>query len=165
MQLIQEEIKKDPFQMHGEWGAIGDRKGEVMFLTHNPKESVTLRPDQDDNYVFHSHPPFGQPFDSSASEQDHLAAAHTYLEHNNRTNEYLTNGRDVLHIPPASMELVQLHPDPKREETLGKFPEAFRLPKPEQPPYPFQNHEAPAAFKENWQPPEGWQPPEDYPRG
>jgi hypothetical protein len=78
--------------------------------------------------------------------------------------EYVTNGKDVLHIPPTNMGLVRLHPDPKMEETLGKFPVAFTVPKPQEPPYPFANHEAPAAFRKDWEPPAGWAPPEDYPR-
>ena len=86
------------------------------------------------------------------------------MDFNNRMTEYLTNGKDVLHIHPASLELVKLLPDPRVEKILGKFPEAFRLPTPQQPPHPFSNHEAPAAFKKDWAPPAGWRPPEDYPR-
>jgi hypothetical protein len=82
----------------------------------------------------------------------------------NKANEYVTNGKDVMHIHPASMELVKLIPLPRVEERMGKFPEAFRLPEPQQPSRPFANHEAPAAVRKDWQPPAGWNPPADYPR-
>jgi hypothetical protein len=165
MRLIQEDVRKKPFHMHGEAGVIGDRNGDVVHFDHSPKESIVLTLMQGDKYALHSHPPFGRPFDSSASETDHKVAAETYLEYGNKTREYFTNGKDVMHILPASMGMVRLHPDPKLEETLGEFPVAFKLPDPRQPPYPFANHEAPAAFKKDWAPPAGWTPPEDYPRG
>ena len=78
-------------------------------------------------------------------------AAHMYRLHDNKMGAYVTNGKDVLHIQPDSLELVKLIPDPKVERKLGKFPEAFKLPTPQRPPYPFPNHEAPAAFR-NWDP-------------
>ena len=60
---------------------------------------------------------------------------------------YVTNGKDVMHIPPDSTKLVKLLPDPKWEKRYGKFPVAFELPAPQKPSYPFSNHEAPATFK------------------
>jgi hypothetical protein len=78
--------------------------------------------------------------------------------------EYVTNGKDILHIPADSLGLVKLHPNPDMEKTLGEIPVAFRVPIPQQAPYPFENHEAPATAKKDWQPPAGWTPPEDYPR-
>jgi hypothetical protein len=164
MQLFKEGVDKKPLLMHGEWGAIGDRQGEVVHLDHNPAESITMFPRTGDAYALHSHPPFGQPFDFSASEQDHRIAAQSYLYRENKAKEYLTNGKDVLLIQPDSLELILLHPDPDLEKTLGEFPVAFTLPVPRQPPYPHQNHEAPATFKGGWMPPAGWKPPEDYPR-
>lgn len=164
MQLIKEDVENKPFHMHGEMSIVADRKGNVMAFTYNPKDSVSVGARPGDKYVIHSHPPFGKPYDSSASEADHRAAAETYLDFNNKMKEYLTNGKDVLHIQPNSLELVKSHPDPKLEKKLGKLPEAFRLPDPQQPPYPFSNHEATVAFKNDWAPPAGWKPPEDYPR-
>jgi hypothetical protein len=165
MHLIQEDVEKKPFHIHGESGAVGDLSGRIRQFNHNPKDTVSLTILPGDKYTMHSHPPFSEPFSSSASETDHKGAAEEYLDFNNKMSNYLTNGKDVLEIPSDSMQLIKLNPDPKMEETLGKFPEAFRVPDPQQPPYPFQNHEAPAAFKENWEPPAGWKPPEDYPRG
>jgi hypothetical protein len=164
MRLIREDVEKRPFHMHGESGAVGDRSGKVTQFKHNPEGSVALSVREGDKYALHNHRPFGEPFTSSASIPDHRGAAETYLAFGNKMKEYLTNGKDVLHIHPASMELVLLHPDPKSEETLGKFPVAFTVPKPQDPPYPFANHEAPAASKGNWAPPAGWTPPMDYPR-
>jgi hypothetical protein len=51
-----------------------------------------------------------------------------------------------MHIRPDSTELVRLLPNPNPEAELGEFPVAFTLPEPQQPPRPFSNHEAPAAF-------------------
>jgi hypothetical protein len=160
MYRFQEDVLRNSFHMHGELGAVGDKHGKLVYFTHSPKDSVTFAIEPGDKYVIHSHPPLGKPFDFSASEQDHLVASQTYLDFNNKTKEYLTNGRDVIRILPGSMELIRLHPDPE----LGKFPVAFTLPVPRQPPYPLQNHEAPATFNGGWLPPAGWAPPEDYPR-
>jgi hypothetical protein len=164
MQLIQENVARNPFHIHGESGVVGDKHGENLRFTHNPKDEVTLPVQKGDQYAMHSHPPFQDPLASSASEADHRVAAASYLEFN-RLKEYVTNGKDVMHIPSDNLQLIHLHPDPKMEETLGKFPVAFTVPTPRQPAYPFHNHEAPAAFKKDWQPPAGWTPPEDYPRG
>jgi hypothetical protein len=164
MQFIREDVEKKPFHRHGESGAVGDRSGQVRLFKHEPGEAVNLATKKGDKYALHSHPPFAKPFDFSASEPDHRVAAETYLEHDNKLNEYLTNGKDVLHILPDSLELVRLHPDPKLEKKLGEFPVAFTLPSPRQPPRPFANHEAPAAFRKDWRPPAGWKPPEDYPK-
>lgn len=76
-----------------------------------------------------------------------MAAANLYLLHNNKMESYVTNGKDVLRISPTSLELTKLIPDPIWEERLGKFPVAYQVPDPQQPPYPFSNHEAPAAFR------------------
>jgi hypothetical protein len=165
MQLIKEDVEKKPFHIHGESGVVGDTQGKVVEFLHEPKSSVSVSSDAGDKYVLHNHRPFAEPFSSSASEPDHQAAAESYLEFGNKAKEYLTNGKDVLQIHPASMELIRLHPDPELEETLGKFPEAFKVPPPRDPPKPFANHEAPATFKDNWRPPAGWAPPENYPRG
>jgi hypothetical protein len=164
MRLMQEDIAKKPFHMHGESGAVGGRNGNITQYKFEPRDAVSLGTRKGDKYAIHSHPPFGTPFDFSASEADHRVAAETYPEYGNQMNEYLTNGKDVLHIQPDSLELVQLHPDPKSEKKLGKFPVAFTLPDPQHPPRPFANHEAPAAFRGDWAPPAGWEPPEDYPK-
>ena len=164
MRSIREDVAEKPFHRHGESGVTGNRNGEVVKFTHNPHGSVQLTTDGGDKYLLHNHRPFGEPFTSSASEADHKKAARSYRIPNTKTKSYVTNGKDILHIQPDSMELVKLLPDPKVEEALGKFHEAFRLPAPQQPPHPFSNHEAPAAFKEGWAPPLGWKPPEDYPR-
>jgi hypothetical protein len=164
MRLIREDAENKPFHMHGEWGVVGDRSGAIVEFTHNPMGSVDLSSAQGDKYFLHSHPPFGQPFDSSPSETDHRVAAKLYMEFDNKAKEYLTDGKAVLHFPPANMELIRLHPDPKAENAIGKFPVAFTLPDPRLPARPFANHESPAAFPGNWQPPAGWKPPEDYPK-
>jgi hypothetical protein len=164
MQRIHEDVEKKPFHMHGESGAVGNQDGEIVFFGHNPCGSVGFPVNEGEKYALHNHPPFTEPFTSSASERDHRGAAETYSRFNNEMKEYLTNGKEVLHISPNSMELIKLHPDPSLEETLGKFPVAFALPKPQDPPYPFANHEAPAAFGKDWAPPAGWSPPADYPR-
>jgi hypothetical protein len=165
MQLLKEDMEERPFRIHGESGAVGNRDGEVREFRHSPKDAVALTNRKGDKYALHSHPPFSEPFTSSASEGDHKAAAATYLGFNNEMKEYVTNGKDVLHIPATNLGLIKLHPDPKVEETLGKFPVAFTVPEPQTPPRPFANHEAPAAFKKDWEPPAGWTPPQDYPRG
>jgi hypothetical protein len=164
MQRIREDVEQRPFHMHGESGAVGDKHGEIVYFHHNPRGSVDILIHEGDKYALHNHPPFLGPFSSSASEPDHQWAVETYLDFNNKAKEYLTNGKDVLHIPPDSMGLVRLHPDPETEKAMGKFPVAFALPKAQDPPHPFANHEAPAAFKKDWEPPAGWKPPADYPR-
>lgn len=164
MRHIQRDVVRKPFHMHGESCVTGDRNGKVVQFMHNAGDSVISSIRKGDKYTVHNHPPFVEPLTSSASEQDHKTAAESYLYLNNQMKEYFTNGVDVLHIQPASLELVKLLPDPKVEAVIGKFPVAFRLPTPQQPPHPFSNHEAPAAFKKDWAPPAGWKPPEDYPR-
>lgn len=163
MLRIQDEVKQNPFRIHGEFGAVGFQNGDIAWFGHNPKGTVALNLKAGGKYNLHSHPPFAEPFTSSASETDHLVAARSYLEYD-KMNTYVTNGKDVLQIQPDSMKLVKLIPDPKFEEKLGKFPVAFRLPEPQQPPRHFSSHEAPAAFRGGWQPPAGWTPPQDYPR-
>jgi hypothetical protein len=165
MKLIQEDVERKPFHIHGESGAVGDKNGEIQEFTHNPKGSVTLTIQEGNRYAMHSHPPYMGPFTSSASDADHKVAAMLYSAFDNKMSSYVTNGKDVLQIPSDSLQLIKLHPDPEAEKTLGKFPEAFRVPDPQTPPRPFANHEAPAAFKKDWEPPAGWTPPQDYPRG
>jgi hypothetical protein len=164
MQLIKEDVEKKPFHIHGESGAVGDRDGEILRFKHDPKASVSLTIHEGEKYIMHSHPPYGEPFTSSASEPDHKGAAEEYLAFNNKMKNYVTNGKDVMQIPADTLQLIQLHPDPDLEEVFGEFPVAFTVPDPRLPPRPFANHEAPAAFKGNWQPPAGWAPPQDYPR-
>jgi hypothetical protein len=162
MQAIQKDVEENPFHMHGESGVSGNRAGKVTWFGHSPERSISMELTPGDAYALHSHPPYQEPFTSCASEEDHKAAANSYLLF--LAKEYVTNGKDVLQIQPDSLRLVQLHPDPELEQKLGKFPEAFRLPDPQKPPRPFSNHEAPPAFPERWQPPAGWTPPADYPR-
>jgi hypothetical protein len=163
MLRIQDEVKQNPFRIHGEFGAVGFRNGDIAWFGHNPKGAISMNTKSGGKYNLHSHPPFGEPFTSSASEADHLVAVQSYLRYD-KMNTYVTNGKDVLQIQPDSMKLVKLIPDPKFEENLGKFPEAFRPPEPQKPPRAFSSHEAPAAFRGGWQPPATWAPPQDYPR-
>lgn len=134
MGRIREDIQTNPFHIHGESGVIGNITGEVSWFGHNPEGSVVLPVKKGDKYCLHSHPPFGEPFTSSASERDRGMATLAYLAFNNKMSQYVTNGKDILHIQPDSMELVKLHPDPNLEKMLGKFPEAFRIPEPRKPP-------------------------------
>jgi hypothetical protein len=164
MLRMREDVEKKPFHIHGESGAVGDKQGNIREFTHEPGEAVTLTTKRDDKYTIHSHPPYGKPFDFSPSEPDHKVGTETYLIFNGKMNEYLTNGKDVLLIQPDSMELVKLHPNKKWEKKLGTFPVAFTVPHPQQPPRPFLNHEAPATFGNDYQPPAGWIPPPDYPK-
>jgi hypothetical protein len=161
-QRIQEDVRNKPFHIHGESAVIANRDGEITYFGHNPAGAMATPIREGDTYHLHTHPPFAEPFTSSASEMDHLVSAQLYLGFDNKTNTYVTNGKDVLQIAPDSLHLVKLNPDPKVEEQLGKFPEAFKVPDPQLPPRPFSNHEAPAAFKEGWQPPAGWKPPERF---
>jgi hypothetical protein len=165
MLVIKDEVEEHPFHIHGESGVVGNKNGDITDFMHNSSGSVNLASAPGDKYALHSHPPFGKPFDFSASEADHRISAESYLEYGNKMKEYLTNGRDVAHIRPDSMEMVKLVPDRRVEENIGNFPEAFRLPEPQQPPRPFPNHEALPTFREGWAFPPGWTPPEDYPRG
>jgi hypothetical protein len=158
-QQLNEDIQKNPFHMHGETAITGTKDGEITQFNHTPGGVSHASPAKGDKYHLHTHPPFMEPSTSSASREDHNVAAKFYLRENNKTGTYVTNGKDVLHIQPDSTELVKLIPDPKQEEKLGKFPVSFSLPDPQRPPNPFSNHEAPAAFKENWEPPAGWKPP------
>lgn len=142
---LNEDIEQKPFHIHGETAITGNKKGEITQFNHNPGKHSLASPGEGDRYHLHTHPPFMEPFTSSASEADHRLA--TRFHARNKTTTYVTNGKDVLHIQPHSLELVKLIPDPKAEGKLGKFPEAFRVPDPRQPPHPFSNHEAPPAFK------------------
>jgi hypothetical protein len=148
---LKEDIQAKPFHMHGETAITGNKKGEITQFNHTAGLHSHAMPGEGDKFHLHSHPPFLEPFTSSASEPDHRLAAR-FLEDHNLTGTYVTNGKDVLHIQPNSLELVKLTPDPKAEKKLGKFPEAYRLPDPQQPAYPFANHEAPPGAKK-WVPP------------
>jgi hypothetical protein len=152
---LREEFAKHPFRIHGETAIVGNKQGAINQLNYSPVAQADAIIYKGDKYHLHTHPPFGEPCSSSASEQDHRMAAEAYGYENTKLGTYVTSGKDVLHIPPDSTELVKLVPDAKLEKALGKFPVAFTLPDPQQPPRPFSNHEAPAAFKE-WAPPEGW---------
>jgi hypothetical protein len=163
MQCIRKDAESKPFHIHGESGAVGDAFGNLIWSGYNPKGSILFPIIKNEKYKLHSHPPFQEPHTSSASEPDHWLAAAMYLR-STKSTCYVTNGKDVLQIQPDSMTLVKLIPDPKMEEKAGRFPEAFRLPEPQQPPRPFANHEAPASFRGGWQPPATWAPPPDYPR-
>ncbi|HLP40085.1 MAG TPA: hypothetical protein VK465_01145 [Fibrobacteria bacterium] len=149
--MLDDEFKHMPFRIHGETAVLGKADGCLTKMVYNPKQSVKFRVSQGERYSVHTHPPFMEPFTSSASEGDHRAAAKVYGLFDNRMDSYVTNGKDVLHYPPATTELVKLTPDPKMEEKLGKFPTAYKVPTPEQPPHPFTHHEAPPAFKP-WDP-------------
>ena len=144
---LKQDIQKKPFHMHGETAITGNQKGQVTQFNHTPGNHSLAVPGKGDKYHLHTHPPFMEPFTSSASEGDHKIAARFYAKDNNQTSSYVTNGKDVLHIQPHSTELVKLIPNPKLETKLGKFPEAFRVPDPQRPPNPFSNHEAPATYR------------------
>ena len=151
---IEKDIQKHPFHIHGEISITGNKDGEPIWMKHFPGCAAKAWITPGDKYNLHSHPPLMEPLTSSASESDHQAAAIMYRYKNNQMGAYVMNGKDVLHIQPDSTELVKLVPDPKEEARLGKFPVAFELPDPRQPPHPFSNHESPAAFKP-WAP---WNP-------
>jgi hypothetical protein len=148
-QRLNEDIASKPFHMHGETAITGNKKGEITQFNHTPGKHSKASPGESDRYHLHTHPPFMEPFTSSASEQDHMLA--TRFHNRTKTSTYVTNGKDVLHIQPHSLELVKLTPDPKVEKKLGKFPEAFKVPDPQPRPYPFSNNEAPVAYKP-WDP-------------
>jgi hypothetical protein len=161
-QRINEDVQQKPFHIHGESAVVGNQDGEITYFGHNPAGAISAPSQEGDKFHLHTHPPYGEPFTSSASEADHLVSAQLYLHHDNQASAYVTNGKDVLQIDPTSLHLIKLNPDPKMEEQLGKFPTAFKVPTPQEPPKPFSNHEAPAAFKGNWEPPAGWKPPERF---
>jgi hypothetical protein len=144
---LQEDYRSNPFHIHGETAVVGNKQGEVIQFNYSPEAECYAFPAKENRYDLHTHPPFGEPFVSSASVQDQLTAAELYRSFRHgpedRPTVYVTNGKDVLHIQPDSTELVKLNPDPDLEKRLGKFPVAFRVPDPQPPPYPFSNHEAP----------------------
>jgi hypothetical protein len=146
-QQMKAHIDEHPFHMHGEMSIVGNREGEITWGRTYLEQAAAVIIMANDKYNLHSHPPFGGPLSSSASEQDHLGASILYRHMNTQTQCFVTNGRDVLHIQPDSTELVKLIPDPEEEKKWGEFPVAFRLPKPLPPPHPFSNHEAPGALK------------------
>lgn len=145
---LKDEFARHPFRIHGETAIVGNRKGVINQINYSSAAETSAIIHKGDKYHLHTHPPFFEPFASSASEQDHRMAAEAYGFENTKLGCYVTNGKDVLHIQPDSTELVKLAPDPEMERKLGKFPVAFELPKPREAPYPFSNHEAPAVFKQ-----------------
>jgi hypothetical protein len=159
---LHEEFKAEPFHIHGETAVIGNGQGEITRAVYAPEGSVTVRVTPEDKYHLHTHPPFAEPFASSASAQDHRLAAHIYTLDDRKMSAYVSNGKDVLHIQPDSMELVKLTPDPKLEKKLGKFPVAFEVPEAQPRPRGFAYHEAPGALKpgrlKTKNPPEDSQP-------
>jgi hypothetical protein len=141
------DFERHPFHIHGETALVGNAQGEVVEYKYTPALISHSTVSKGDKYSLHTHPPYGGPYQSSASAEDHRIAALNYLDFDNKMGTYVTNGKDVLHIQPHSTELVKLIPDAEVEKKLGKFPVAFALPKPQDPPYPFANHEAPGALK------------------
>ena len=147
--VIKDDIQKKPFHMHGESSLCGNEEGLLSTHIYSAGNNTKMGGYLNDQYQLHSHPPFGGNFGFSPSHTDHITSARAFRNPDILGMRfYLTDGKDVLHFPPYSTELVKLIPDPKVEDVLGKFPVAFKLPKPEQPPYPFANHEAPAAYKQ-----------------
>jgi hypothetical protein len=144
---LRKEFEKYPFHIHGEAAVVGNSRGEVNQTNYSPVPESYVDISKGDKYHLHTHPPFQEPFTSSASALDHRTAAEVYTLHGNKMGTYVTNGKDVLHIQADSTELVKLVPDAEVEKKLGKFPEAYRLPVPQPPLYPFANHEAPGALK------------------
>ena len=135
-----------PFRIHGETAISGNRQGRLFPPVYSPHSSVTSTFYEGYKYHLHTHPPFWEPVVSSASTQDHIVAAELYGFKNNKMDSFVTNGKDVLHIPPDSTELIKLIPDSRWEKKLGEFPVAFTVPDPQRPPNPFFNNEAPGAL-------------------
>jgi hypothetical protein len=150
-QGLRDGFKDKPFHIHGETALVGGKDGKIVESNYSPEGNSYADIEKGDRYHLHTHPPFLEPFTSSASGADHYAAALMYTALDNKMDAYVTNGKDVLHIPPSSTELTRLIPDPAVEERLGKFPVAYELPVPQKRPYPFSNHEAPPAAKP-WDP-------------
>ena len=147
--------KRRQHRIHGETALVEDKKGWITEFNYSAKSDSSVSIYRGDKYHLHTHPPLHEPLTSSASEGDHRIAAEHYRMKNNEMMTYVTNGKDVLHIPPDSTELVKLLPDPAVEKQMGKFPVAYTLPDPKIPLHPFSNHEAPAAFKSKPKPPRG----------
>jgi hypothetical protein len=142
LHMVSEDVHDREFHIHGESSVIGNEKGELTHFHHEPRGGVKLILKEGDKYNLHTHPPFEEPATSAASVTDHKTAAFLY-SHRNGHLSYVTNGKDVLHIQPDSMELVKLKPNPEMVKRYGEFPVGFMVPKPAQPPYPFFHHEAP----------------------
>ena len=151
-QEINEEIQDHPFHMHGEMVLNGDINGQIKNAKYYQRGPVDPPVFDGDRHLLISNPPFGGPSDSAGKFDYHLVSGIAYhLYENLKMNTYVTNGKDALHLVPYSLEVVKLVPDPKLEKKLGKFPVAFQVPDPQQPPYPFSHHEAPGSFKP-WDP-------------
>jgi hypothetical protein len=155
---LQESFQRNPFHIHGETAIVGEWDGRPRWMKYFPTSEAQLNIGPGDKFNLHTHPPFIEPFTSSASEADHRAAALVYWHENMGMDTFVTNGKDVMHIPPDSTELIKLVPDPEVEKQLGNFPVAFKL-DPQQPPRPFSNPESPATFRP-WEYPESWNNPE-----
>jgi hypothetical protein len=144
---ISEFVHEHPHRAFGEMGLAGNKNGEIRLGTDGKPhvdyaagKCVHITGMKDKAYNLHTHPPFAEPFTSSASAPDHKAAAHYYQKQ--KMFSYVSNGKDVILVNPHDMGIQKLVPNPEVEEKLGKFPTAFTMPDPEPPPYPFTNHEA-----------------------
>jgi hypothetical protein len=140
---VDADVRKNPFHIHGESSIVGDKEGNLTWMKHYPDSEAKVMIRRGDRYHLHTHPPLMEPLTSSASGADHIAASAMYRFRDNHMSAYVTNGKDVLHIQPDSTELVRLIPDPFINQIFGPFPVAFKLPDPQWPPHPFDNHEAP----------------------
>ena len=153
---IQADVHKHPFHIHGESAMVGNANNQITDFSYNAGKGNDLMAQPGTQYHLHTHPPFGGPFTSAASDADHVIAAENYFRYGADT--YFTDGKDVMHIMPNSTEVIKLTPDPELEKRWGKFPVAFKVPDPKRPPYPLSHHESPFAFKK-WDSPEDWNPP------
>ncbi|HLP40996.1 MAG TPA: hypothetical protein VK465_05775 [Fibrobacteria bacterium] len=136
---IAEDMRNHPYHAHGESGVVGDKAGNITEFNHEAGHSLTLKNLRGNKYNLHTHPPFNEPFTSSASGLDHFQASRLFEKYDMLT--YVSNGKDIINISPVNMGIQKLIPDPEVEKKLGKFPAAFEMPEPKTPPYPFQNHE------------------------
>ncbi|HLP40997.1 MAG TPA: hypothetical protein VK465_05780 [Fibrobacteria bacterium] len=136
---ISEDVRKNPFHAFGEIGVLGDKTGKITEFNYQPRKAGSFKNMSENKYNLHTHPPFAEPFTSSASGQDHILAARFFDK--NDMFSYVSNGKEVVLINPNNMGLQRLVPNPEVEKKLGKFPVAFEMPEPKTPPYPFNNHE------------------------
>lgn len=75
MQRIGKDAGKTSFHMHGEFGAVGDKKGKIVNFTHSSEQFISLTKKKGDQFSIHSHGPYNKPFDFSPSEGDHKQGA------------------------------------------------------------------------------------------
>jgi hypothetical protein len=85
-------VEKKQFHLHGESGVVGDANGDITWFGHSPGQAISIPSGIYDKYTLHTHPPFSEPFTSSASEPDHRLAASAYYEDNRKMNHYVTFG-------------------------------------------------------------------------